>query len=126
MVSARPPWPPIARLRDLGLVVDIDDEAVAEMKRLYLLPQVMAEVERVRAVMPVDQVDVMKAAGHAPREYNPQVRALNYLVGELTKRPKLSGVKISEPGFSLDLNGGHRCIPAPFARLSSTLMARWP
>ncbi len=53
-----------------------------------------------------DQVDVMKVAGPAQREYNPQVRALNYLVGELTKRPKLSGVKITKPGFSLDLNGG--------------------
>jgi oxaloacetate decarboxylase alpha subunit len=59
-----------------------------------------------RAVMPAEQVDAMKAAGHAPREYNPQVRALNYLVGELTKRPKLTGVKITKPGFSLDLNGG--------------------
>ena len=57
-------------------------------------------------MMPVDQVDVMKAAGPAPREYDPQVRALNYLVGELTKRAKLSGVKITKPGFSLDLNGG--------------------
>jgi hypothetical protein len=106
MASASPPWPPIAKLRDLGLVVDIDDEAVAEMKRLHLLPQVMAEVERMRAVMPADQVDAMKAAGPAPCDDTPQMRALNYLVGELTKRPKLSGMKITKPGFSLDLNGG--------------------
>ncbi len=59
-----------------------------------------------RAVMPADQVDAMKAAGPAPRDYNPQTRALKYLVSELTKRPKLSGVKISKPGFSLELNGG--------------------
>jgi oxaloacetate decarboxylase alpha subunit len=59
-----------------------------------------------RAVMPADQVDAMKAAGPAPRSYNPQTRALKYLISELTKRPKLSGVKITKPGFSLELNGG--------------------
>jgi hypothetical protein len=32
--------------------------------------------------------------------------ALNSLVSELTKRTKLSGVKITKLGFSLDLNGG--------------------
>jgi oxaloacetate decarboxylase alpha subunit len=59
-----------------------------------------------RAVMPADQVDAMKAAGPAPRSYNPQARALKYLISELTMRPKLSGVKITRPGFSLELNGG--------------------
>ena len=59
-----------------------------------------------RAVMPADQVDAMKAAGPAPRSYDPKMRALNYVVSELTKRPKLTGEKITKPGFSLDLNGG--------------------
>lgn len=59
-----------------------------------------------RAVMPADQVDAMNAAGPAPRDYNPKTRALKYLVSELTKRPKLTGVKITKPGFSLELNGG--------------------
>jgi hypothetical protein len=36
----------------------------------------------------------------------PQMPALNYVVSELTKRPKLTGVKITKLGFSLDLNGG--------------------
>ena len=48
----------------------------------------------------------MKAAGPAPSDDAPQMRALNYVVSELTKRPKLTGVKITKPGFSLDLNGG--------------------
>ena len=60
----------------------------------------------VRAVMPAEQVDAMKAAGLAPCDDTPQMPALNYVVSELTKRPKLSGVKITKPGFSLDLNGG--------------------
>jgi hypothetical protein len=48
----------------------------------------------------------MKAAGPAPRDDNPQMRALNSLVSELTRLPKLTGVKTTKPGFSLDLNGG--------------------
>ena len=59
-----------------------------------------------RAVMPADQVDAMVAAGPAPREYNPQMRKMKYLFNELTKRKGLSGVKISKPGFSLELAGG--------------------
>ena len=48
----------------------------------------------------------MKAAGPAPSDDTPQMPALNYVVSELTKRAKLSGVKVTKPGFSLDLNGG--------------------
>lgn len=48
----------------------------------------------------------MKADGPAPCDDAPQMRALNYVVSELTKRPKLTGVKITKPGCSLDLNGG--------------------
>ena len=48
----------------------------------------------------------MKAAGPAPCDDTRQMRALNYVVSELTKRPKLTGVKITKLGFSLDLNGG--------------------
>lgn len=58
-----------------------------------------------RAVMPADQVDAMKAAGPAPRDYDPKTRALKYLVAELSKRPKLGRVKITKPGFALELNG---------------------
>ena len=48
----------------------------------------------------------MKAAGPAPSDDTPQMPALNYVVSELTKRAKLSGVKVTKLGFSLDLNGG--------------------
>lgn len=56
-----------------------------------------------RAVMPADQVDAMVAAGPAPRDYDPQMRKVKYLFRELTKRKGISGVKISKPGFSLEL-----------------------
>jgi oxaloacetate decarboxylase (Na+ extruding) subunit alpha len=59
-----------------------------------------------RAVMPSDQVDAMVAAGPAERTYDPKLSKLKYLFTELTKRKGLSGVKISKPGFALDLAGG--------------------
>jgi oxaloacetate decarboxylase (Na+ extruding) subunit alpha len=59
-----------------------------------------------RAVMPADQVDAMVAAGPAPRTYDPKLSKLKYLFTELTKRKGLSGVRISKPGFALDLAGG--------------------
>lgn len=59
-----------------------------------------------RAVMPPDQVDAMKAAGPAPTGYDPGRRAVKYLVSELAKRTDLQSVKISKPGFSIELNGG--------------------
>jgi oxaloacetate decarboxylase alpha subunit len=58
-----------------------------------------------RAVMPADQVDAMIAAGPTERRYNPQMRKVKYLFSELTKRKGLSAVKISKPGFKLELGG---------------------
>lgn len=59
-----------------------------------------------RAVMPADQVDAMVAMGPAPHGYDPGKRALTYLMGELKKRPDVTGISIRKPGFTLDLNGG--------------------
>jgi oxaloacetate decarboxylase (Na+ extruding) subunit alpha len=59
-----------------------------------------------RAVMPADQVDAMVAAGPAPRSYDPKMSKLTYLFTELTKRKGLSRVKVTKPGFALDLAGG--------------------
>lgn len=59
-----------------------------------------------RAVMPADQVDAMVAAGPAPVSYDPETRGVKLLVSELTRRKGLASVKISKPGFSLELNRG--------------------
>jgi oxaloacetate decarboxylase (Na+ extruding) subunit alpha len=59
-----------------------------------------------RAVMPADQVDAMKAAGPARRSYNPATRPALALLRGLTARHDLSMVKISKPGLSLELRGG--------------------
>jgi oxaloacetate decarboxylase (Na+ extruding) subunit alpha len=57
-----------------------------------------------RAVMPAEQVDAMIAAGPAPLGYNPQASTIKKLIRELTKRKGLGRVKISKPGFQLELS----------------------
>lgn len=97
------------RIKSSKRAKELEDEP-----RMGSLDELRAKIGRgysdeeflLRAVMPADQVDAMKAAGPAPVGYNPQVSALKYLVSELVKRPKLTGVKITKPGFALTLNGG--------------------
>ncbi|MGG7565189.1 hypothetical protein ACQ5SO_03365 [Rhodovulum sp. DZ06] len=59
-----------------------------------------------RAVMPADQVDAMKAAGPARRIYDPKSRPVVDLVKGLTAKKGLGHVKIEKPGFTLELKGG--------------------
>ncbi|SPF79518.1 biotin carboxyl carrier protein [Pseudoprimorskyibacter insulae] len=59
-----------------------------------------------RATMPADQVDAMKAAGPARRGYDPKSKPVMDLVRELTARKGLGRVKIEKAGFKLELNGG--------------------
>ena len=56
-----------------------------------------------RAVMPAGQVDAMVAAGPAPLGYDPKSSAVKTLIRELTQRRGLGAVKISKPGFQLEL-----------------------
>ncbi len=58
-----------------------------------------------RAVMPADQVDAMIAAGPAPRTYDPSSRPIKDLIRELSAKNDLSFVRISKPGFKLELVG---------------------
>ena len=62
--------------------------------------QVWGQPDSPQHVRPAVRVDAMKAAGLAPCDDTPQMRALNYVVSELTKRAKLSGVKISPSSAS--------------------------
>ncbi len=57
-----------------------------------------------RAVMPAEQVDTMVAKGPAVLGYDPKTSAVKKLVGELDKRKGLGAVKISKPGFQLELS----------------------
>ncbi len=59
-----------------------------------------------RAVMPADQVDAMSAAGPAPRTYDPKGSLIKELIGKLSAQKDLNYVRISKPGFHLELGGG--------------------
>ena len=59
-----------------------------------------------RAVMPGEQVDRMKAAGSARHGYDPKTKPVMDLMRELTTRKGLSDIRIEKPGFKLHLKGG--------------------
>jgi oxaloacetate decarboxylase alpha subunit len=53
--------------------------------------------------MPAQQVDAMRAAGPAPVHYNPRVRPLLKLLGELERRPAVRELIVKKPDFRLAL-----------------------
>jgi oxaloacetate decarboxylase (Na+ extruding) subunit alpha len=56
-----------------------------------------------RATMPGNLVDAMRAAGPAPREYLPATRPLLRLIEQLAKRTDVDRVQFDKPGFHLRL-----------------------
>jgi oxaloacetate decarboxylase (Na+ extruding) subunit alpha len=58
-----------------------------------------------RAVMPVDQVDAMIAAGPARRSYDPTHKSVKTLIKKLAARTDLHSVKIEKAGFKLEMTG---------------------
>jgi oxaloacetate decarboxylase (Na+ extruding) subunit alpha len=88
---------------------ELEDEA-----RMGTLDDLRAKVGKgcadeeflLRCVMPAEQVDAMVAAGPAPRTYDPGTRAVKHLIAELARRPGLSAVQVTKPGFALTLNRG--------------------
>ncbi len=97
------------RIRSSRRARELDEEprmASLDELRARIGKHLSDEEFLLRAVMPADQVDAMVAAGPAPRTYDPARRAVRYLMSELTRRSDLAAVKISRPGFALELNGG--------------------
>lgn len=56
-----------------------------------------------RATMPAEQVDAMKAAGPAPREYDPDTVAVMSLVREVLKRRDITRFEIAKSDFRLEV-----------------------
>lgn len=56
-----------------------------------------------RATMPQGQVDAMKAAGPAPRVYDPTLRPAMALIRQLVARTDVARLSIDKPGFKLEL-----------------------
>jgi len=98
-----------ARIRDTKRARELEDEA-----HMASLDDLRARIGRgysdeeflLRAVMPSDQVDAMRAAGPARRGYDPKTRPVMALLQELTARKGLTSIRIEKPGLKLELNGG--------------------
>ncbi|MBO0911262.1 MAG: biotin carboxyl carrier protein [Acidobacteria bacterium] len=58
-----------------------------------------------RATMPAEQVDRMKAAGPAAQAYNPDLAPVMRLLRQLAVRRDLVRLSVEKPGFKLELRG---------------------
>ncbi|HYD23621.1 MAG TPA: biotin carboxyl carrier protein [Croceibacterium sp.] len=56
-----------------------------------------------RATMPATLVDAMRAAGPAPREYDPKTRPVMDLLRQLLARTDLTRISVEKAGFRLEL-----------------------
>lgn len=87
---------------------------LAELRRRF--PPVLSDEEfLLRATMPGDQIDAVKAAGPARTRYNPDAQPIIKLIREMAKRSDPSRVVIDKPGFRLEL-AGKEMAPADAAR----------
>jgi oxaloacetate decarboxylase (Na+ extruding) subunit alpha len=71
----------------------------AELRRRF--PGVSDEEMLLRAHMPEEQVDAMRAAGPAPRHFNPELAPVLSLLGELGSRTSVHDLAVTKPGLRL-------------------------
>ena len=76
--------------------------SVAELRR-RLGGDLSDEELLLRATMPAEQVDAMKAVGPAERHYEPGAASAMKLIRALLARTDLAHVEIEKPGFRLEL-----------------------
>ena len=79
--------------------------SVAELRR-RLGAQLSDEELLLRATMPAEQVDAMKAAGPAPRRYDPHRKPLMTLLERLLSGPGADELRVQTEGMKLVLRGG--------------------
>lgn len=58
-----------------------------------------------RATMPANQVDAMKAAGPASQSYDPEIASVKNLLRQLVARRDTNHIRIEKPNFTLELTG---------------------
>ncbi len=75
---------------------------LAELRR-RIGPELSDEEFLLRATMPAEQVDAMKAAGAAARTYNPDVAPVIQLLRRLAARRDVARLTVEKPGFKLEL-----------------------
>ena len=91
----------LPRTRELRLEPVIP---LAELRK-RIGPELSDEEFLLRATMPGEQVDAMKAAGPAPQTYNPDIAPLMRLLRQLAARRDIAHLSVEKPGFRLELNG---------------------
>jgi len=94
----------LARPRARELQNEPPPPSLAELRRKFS-PTLSDEEFLLRATMPGDQVDAMKAAGPARTSYNPDAQPVIKLLRELVERSDTSRVVVDKPGFRLELAG---------------------
>ena len=76
--------------------------SVAELRK-RIGPGLSDEEFLLRATMPAEQVDAMRAAGPAPQTYDPSRAPVMDLIRKLTKRRDIAHVCVEKSGFRLEL-----------------------
>lgn len=93
------------RPRARELMNEPDFPTLAELRRRFG-ETLDEETFLLRAVMPVDQVDAMLAAGPSSGRYSPQAAPVLALLRQLAERPAAKHLLIERPGLRLALHGG--------------------
>lgn len=78
--------------------------ALAELRK-KIGPKFTDEEFLLRATMPAEQVDAMKAAGPAAQSYDPVRNPVMNLIRQLTARRDIARVCVEKSGFKLELRG---------------------
>jgi len=68
-------------------------------------PELSDEEFLLRATMPSEQVNAMKAAGPAEQTYDPEMTPVISLIRQLTARRDIAHISIEKQGFRLELHG---------------------
>jgi len=75
---------------------------LSELRR-RIGPELTDEEFLLRATMPAEQVDAMKAAGPAATTYNPDLAPVLQLLRGLASRNDIARISVEKPGFRLEL-----------------------
>ncbi len=94
------------RTRELRQETGMAD--LADLRR-RIGPKLSDEEFLLRATMPANLVDAMKAAGPAPRVYDPDMAPVMNLIRQLSTCRDIARVAVDKPGFKLEMRGR----PAP-------------
>jgi oxaloacetate decarboxylase alpha subunit len=93
----------LSRTRELRRAPDMPP--LDELRR-RIGPELCDEEFLLRATMPAEHVDAMKAAGPAAGTYNPDLAPVMRLLRQLAVRRDIARLSVEKPGFKLELKGG--------------------